>query len=250
MALGRNALLPVTNALDLKFLAICASKCLYLGTQAETMLSEKWLKALHTLNLGGEDCNNTTQYIVPDNPLVEEGCVLSSGSENLPDIRSMSAIHHHNHQRKWDSPWQDDNTRLQKPGDHPQFQEKRSRSERAILGALGEFRGILGAALGIGNSILGIRNSILGMASHDFINTKPTILGATLGAIPGIAANPPERFSFAPAFSERFFKNWGWSPRTRRLLFTIAAQQCRVLISKNITSASVKGMGIICGAVG
>ena len=91
----------------------------------------------------------------------------------------------------------------------PQFQEKRSRSERAILGALGEFWGILGAALGIGNSILGIRNSILRMASHDLINTKPTILGATLGAIPGIAANPPERFSFAPAFSERFFKNWG-----------------------------------------
>ena len=91
----------------------------------------------------------------------------------------------------------------------PQFQEKRSRSEKAILGALGEFRGILGAALGIGNSILGIRNSILGMASHDLINTKPTILGATLGAIPRIAAHPPERFSFAPAFSERFFKNWG-----------------------------------------
>ena len=91
----------------------------------------------------------------------------------------------------------------------PQFQEKRSRSEKAILGALGEFRGILGAALGIGNSILGIRNSILGMASHDLINTKPTILGATLGAIPGITSNPPERFSFAPAFSERFFKNWG-----------------------------------------
>ena len=86
----------------------------------------------------------------------------------------------------------------------PQFQEKRSRSEKAILGALGAFRGILGAALGIGNSILGIRNSILGMASHDLINTKPTILGATLGAVPGIAANPPERFSFAPAFSERF----------------------------------------------
>ena len=86
----------------------------------------------------------------------------------------------------------------------PQFQEKRSRSEKAILGALGEFRGILGAALGIGNSILGIRNSILGMASHDLVNTKPTILGATLGAIPAIAANPPEIFSFAPAFSERF----------------------------------------------
>ena len=53
------------------------------------------------------------------------------------------------------------------------------------------------------------------MASHDLINTKPTILGATLGAIPGIAANPPERFAFAPAFSERFFKELGWSPRTR-----------------------------------
>ena len=27
--------------------------------------------------------------------------------------------------------------------------------------------------------------------------------------IPGIAANPPERFSFAASFSERFFENWG-----------------------------------------
>ena len=45
----------------------------------------------------------------------------------------------------------------------PQFQEKRSRSEETILGALGEFQGILGAALGI-------RSSILGMASHDLSN--------------------------------------------------------------------------------
>ena len=91
----------------------------------------------------------------------------------------------------------------------PQFQEKRSRSEKAILGALGEFRGILGAALGIRNSILGIRNSILGMAFHDLSNTKTKILGATPGAIPGNDGNPHERFPFAPAFSERFFKNWG-----------------------------------------
>ena len=34
----------------------------------------------------------------------------------------------------------------------PQFQEKRSRSEKAILGALGESWGILRAALGIRNS--------------------------------------------------------------------------------------------------
>ena len=74
----------------------------------------------------------------------------------------------------------------------PQFQEKRSRSEKAILGALGEFLGILGAALGIRNSILGIRSSILGMASHDLSNTKTTILGATPGAIPGIGGNPHE----------------------------------------------------------
>ena len=95
----------------------------------------------------------------------------------------------------------------------PQFQEKNSRSEKAILGALREFRGILGAALGIQNSILGIRNFILGMASHDLSNTKPTILGATPGVIPGIYGNPHEIFSF----SERFFKNWG-GPRAPEYL--------------------------------
>ena len=52
------------------------------------------------------------------------------------------------------------------------------------------------------------------MASHDLINTKPTILGATLGAIPGVAANPHEIFTFDPAFSERFFRNWG-GPRAQ-----------------------------------
>ena len=69
----------------------------------------------------------------------------------------------------------------------PQFQEERSLSEKGILGALGELRGILGAALGI-------QNSILGMASHDLSNTKATILGATPGAIPGIDGNPREDF--------------------------------------------------------
>ena len=47
------------------------------------------------------------------------------------------------------------------------------------------------------------------MASHDLSNTKPAILGATPGAIPGIEGDPHERFSFDPAFSELFFKNWG-----------------------------------------
>ena len=87
-----------------------------------------------------------------------------------------------------------------------QFQEKHSRSEKAILGALGAFQGILGAALGIQKVTLGMRNSILGMASHDLSNTKARILRATPGAIPGIDGNPHERFSFAPLFSERFLR--------------------------------------------
>ena len=67
----------------------------------------------------------------------------------------------------------------------PQFQEKRPRSEKAILGALGAFRDILGAALGAQKIILGMRNPILGMASHDLCSAKTTILGATPRAIPG-----------------------------------------------------------------
>ena len=60
-------------------------------------------------------------------------------------------------------------------------------------------------------------NPILGMAARDLSNAKTTILGATLGAIPGIDANPHERFSFAPVFSELFFQELGWSPRARRI---------------------------------
>ena len=99
----------------------------------------------------------------------------------------------------------------------PQFQEKRSRSEKAILGALGAFRGILGATLGIRNSILGVQNSILGIASHDLSNTKTTILGATPRAIPGIDGNPHEGSSFAPSILGAFFQELGWSPRARLL---------------------------------
>ena len=80
----------------------------------------------------------------------------------------------------------------------PQFQRKKSsRSEKAILGALREFGGILGATLGIQKVSLGMQNSILGMASHELSNTGTTILGATLGAIPGSGGSPRERFSFA-----------------------------------------------------
>ena len=96
-----------------------------------------------------------------------------------------------------------------------QFQEKRSRSEKAILGALGEFWGILEATVLIQKVILGIRNSSLGMVSHDLSNTESTILGATLGVILGIGGNRTKDFHLRPpAFSELFFKNWG-GPRAQ-----------------------------------
>ena len=74
----------------------------------------------------------------------------------------------------------------------PFFFKKKEGQEsgKAILGALGEFRGILGAALGIQKLTLGIKSSTLGMASHDLSNTKTPILGATPGAIPGIGGHP------------------------------------------------------------
>ena len=93
-----------------------------------------------------------------------------------------------------------------------QFWEKKksSLSEKAIVGALGEFRGILGAALGIRNSIIGIRNSILGMAFHDLSNMKTISLGATPGAIPGIDGKP-----ICPCILGALFQELGWSPRAR-----------------------------------
>ena len=54
-----------------------------------------------------------------------------------------------------------------------------------------------------------MQNPSLGMASHDLCIAKITILGATPGAIPGTDGNPHERFSFAHAFSERFFSKIG-----------------------------------------
>ena len=63
--------------------------------------------------------------------------------------------------------------------------------------------------------ILGMQNSTLGMASHDLSNMKTTILGAIRGA-PQTDGNPHETFHVPHTFSERFFQELGWSPRTRR----------------------------------
>ena len=78
---------------------------------------------------------------------------------------------------------------------------------------------VLGAALGILKLMLGMRNAILGMASHDLSNTKTTILGATPGAIRRVDGHQHGRFSFAPAFLEHFFKNWG-GPRAQEPTFS------------------------------
>ena len=44
---------------------------------------------------------------------------------------------------------------------------------------------------------------------------KPQFSEQLSEPFPELMGNPHERFSFDPAFSERFFKNWGGPPRTR-----------------------------------
>ena len=94
----------------------------------------------------------------------------------------------------------------------PQFQEKRSRSEKAILGALGEFRAILGATLGVQKIMLGMRNPVLGMASRDLCNAKTTVLGATPKRFPELMGTHMKDFHL-PMHSRRFFSNIGVVPR-------------------------------------
>ena len=101
---------------------------------------------------------------------------------------------------------------MSEAGDHPNFRKNALGVEKAILGAQGEFRAILGATLGVQKLIIGMRNPILGMVSHDLSNAKTTILGATLGAIPGIAANPPERFFSCPCILGAIFPRIGVVP--------------------------------------
>ena len=96
----------------------------------------------------------------------------------------------------------------QKPGDHPNFR-KNALGVKRPFSELWERSGHSRSNSGVQKIILGMRNPILGMASHDLCNAKTTILGETPGAIPGIDGNQNDRFSFAHAFSESFFKNCG-----------------------------------------
>ena len=103
----------------------------------------------------------------------------------------------------------------QNPGNHPKFRKNALGVERPFS-ELSESSGVFLAE----KAILGIRHHILEMATHNLSNTKATILGATPGAIPQIDRNPQERFSSAPAFSERVFKNWCGSPAPDKRLLT------------------------------
>ena len=81
---------------------------------------------------------------------------------------------------------------------------KRSRSEKASVGPLEKFQGILGATLRAQQVILAMRKSILGMASHDFSNTKTTILRETAGTIPQLVETHRKDVLVPHAFSECF----------------------------------------------
>ena len=61
---------------------------------------------------------------------------------------------------------------------------------------------------------------ILGMASHDLSNTKTTILGATLGAIPGIDFNHMKDFHLT-MHSRSIFSKIGVVPARQTLLNTL-----------------------------
>ena len=93
----------------------------------------------------------------------------------------------------------------------PQFQEKRSWSEKAILGALGEFRGILGAALGVQKIILGMGNPILGRASHDLSNTEPQFSEQLSEQFPELMGTRPKDFHL-PLHSRSVFSRIGVVP--------------------------------------
>ena len=85
---------------------------------------------------------------------------------------------------------------IQKSGDDPNFRTERSRSEKAILGALRESRGCSQSSSWNLEVILGIQNPILRMASHDLSTAKTTNFGATPRVLPGIDGNLHTSWSF------------------------------------------------------
>ena len=87
-----------------------------------------------------------------------------------------------------------------------QFQEKHSRSEKAIFGALGKFRGknrsnSRNSTFHSRNTKFHSRNGIPRLEQYEnHISCR-----ATPGAIPGIDGNPHQRISFLPQHSRSIF---------------------------------------------
>ena len=103
------------------------------------------------------------------------------------------------------------NYQIQMLGDHPNFMKK------TFLGVKKRFSELLE---GSQNSETDSRNAKF--HSQNGISRlkqyENMILGGTPGAILGIDGHPHERFSFAPVFSERYFRNWAAPARkTKRI---------------------------------
>ena len=104
---------------------------------------------------------------------------------------------------------------FQKPGNHANFR-KRSRSEKAILGALGEFRGTLRAALGVRkkNSRNEKSHSPNGVSRLEQCESHNSRSNSRRDSRNWWESHM-KAFHLHRAFSERFFKNWG-VPRVPR----------------------------------
>ena len=119
--------------------------------------------------------------------------------------------------------------RSQKPRDHSNFRKKRPQSEKAILGALGEFRGILGAALGIQKVILGMQN----FHSRNGISRleQPQLSEQLPEPILELMGTHMKDFHLTLHSRSVFFKNWGGphAPENRRcLLFFFDRSELKV----------------------
>ena len=101
----------------------------------------------------------------------------------------------------------------------PQFQEKRSRSEKAILGALGEFRGYSRSSsrnskFHFRNTKFHSRNGIPRLEQYENHSSRSNSRSHSQNWW-----EPAWKIFICPCILGTFFQELGWSPRTRILIF-------------------------------
>ena len=102
-----------------------------------------------------------------------------------------------------------------KPGDHPNFR-KNALGVKRPFSELSESSGVFsGAALGIGNSILGIRkfhsrNGLSRLDQYEAHNSRSNSRSGSRNC-----REPTRKIFICPCILGAFFKELGWSPRTR-----------------------------------